>query len=187
MKRLFVVLLALAMVFALAACGGGKEQPKGSSGTADPTPSTSGAEEPNNDSEDESPQDPAGPADLSWWSSAEHFKEFLPYSGNGSIAGGYEDGPKDRFGEDVWTFALTDVTREDFDAYVDQLLEDGAILWKSRGNAEEDELVIGMSRESGNIAFQTGSTKSDSMLTIAFGQDIGGAERLTFTAQAYYS
>ena len=190
MKKLFALFLALTMVFALAACGGGKDKPAGGSGTADPTPSTSGAEEPNNDGEDESPQDPAGPADLSWWSSADGFKEFLPYSGPGTAMEGYEDGPQqDLFEKTEWRYKIVDVTREDYNAYVDQLVENGATIWKSSGDAERDAQVIEISRESGLITFESGDSDEDWIFGAVFKEGSGDDEpnQITFSVKPYWS
>lgn len=189
MKRLFALFLALTMVFVLTACGGGKDKPAGGSGAADPTPSTSGAEEPNNDSEDESPQDPAGPADLSWWSGADGFKEFLPYSGPGTAMEDYEDGPRpDHYKENTWHYYIVDVTKEDFMAYVDQLVENGATLWQSKGDAEEDAQMIEISKDSGNITFQTGTSDEDWLLTINFGKGLvgDGPAQIAFSVKHYW-
>lgn len=178
------------MVFSFAACGGGKDKPTGGSGTADPMPSTSGTEEePNDDGEDESPQEPVGPADLSWWSSADGFKEFLPYSRPGAAMKSCEDGPKKGTFEEGWWYYITDVTMEDFEAYVDQLVENGATVWKSSGDAEKDAQIIEAYRGGGNITFQTGTSDEDWLLTINFGTGVlgDGPEQISFSVTHYWS
>jgi len=150
MKKLFALILALALIFSLAACGGkDDEKPAASS---DKPAGSSQQQEQNTPDPDEGEDEPEQTPDESEdktaafeWPSADYITADMKYNGSGTIVFADQDDVSLKQGEDyvdypaTWVY-FSDASVEDAIAYVSELKAGGfSYLPFYPGDAAEEE------------------------------------------------
>lgn len=122
MKKMLAMALALAMVFSLAACGGGNDDPKPSGSEGNTPPSSSQqTEQPGNTPDPGTDESSDAPDDGVEWPKNQ-FTDLLPKPESGTIF--YEKAVDNAYFEGH-TITMADWTVEDCKAYADALIAAG--------------------------------------------------------------
>lgn len=146
MKKILAFLLAMTMVFALAACGGNEETPSGS-GTNDPG-SSQQKQQPSSTPDEGDKDNKQGAVSAVDWPTAEYITDGMQYSGTGTITRVTEE--SDTFmGIDVKNIYVYIVgsSLEDVGSYINSLKANGFAYFDPATVSSENEPEIAFSSQ----------------------------------------